>query len=428
MAYIPEPEIDPLDDTSPSIAMPPVQWDDRFESPSTQLPMWRRAMGWLSLLGAAGFTAATILLLVLPNNTVSTDADTVVDAPTQNPATSTPLPAVTDIPPTEIITDNTDPAETAAQALPALSQEQVSVLLLTPVEPVVSNVAAGVNGILYNPFTIAGSQSRSGMTQYTAVRGDTIDLIAERFGLQRESIAWCNSTRIAQVLYPDDVVNIPPVDGACHLVLGSRAQSFSEILADYQVNDPFSVIDSPYISLGDISPETVLPSGTRLFIPNGIGPTITWEVAVEEDASGNVVAFAPGQAGSCGSVGGGGGSFWGNPLPNGRWVRGYYAGHSGIDLSAAEGTPVLAANSGPVLYSGWNTWGYGNTVVVGHGPFSTLYGHMSGTAVRCGDFVQTGQVVGFVGSTGNSSGPHLHFEIRTGNVPQDPSGTPGIGW
>ena len=109
-------------------------------------------------------------------------------------------------------------------------------------------------------------------------------------------------------------------------------------------------------------------------------------------------------------------------------MRGFYAGHSGLDLSAPQGTPILAANSGPVLYAGWNSWGYGNTVVIGHGPFSTLYGHMSSTAVACGGSVSAGQVIGYVGSTGNSSGPHLHFEIRYQNQPQDPSQTPGIGW
>jgi len=140
-----------------------------------------------------------------------------------------------------------------------------------------------------------------------------------------------------------------------------------------------------------------------------------------------VIAFAPGQAGSCGSVGGGG-TFWSNPLPSGTYMRGFYAGHSGIDLASSTGTPILAANGGPILYAGWNSWGYGNTVVIGHGPFSTLYGHMSSLAVACGNTVSAGQVIGYVGSTGNSSGPHLHFEVRYQNQPQDPSLTTGIGW
>ncbi|MCE2473539.1 MAG: M23 family metallopeptidase, partial [Anaerolineae bacterium] len=66
--------------------------------------------------------------------------------------------------------------------------------------------------------------------------------------------------------------------------------------------------------------------------------------------------------------------------------------------------------------------------VIGHGAFSTLYGHMSSIAVRCGQSVDAGQVIGYVGSPGNSSGPHLHFELRYLNQPRNPSATAGIGW
>ncbi|MEL6527108.1 MAG: M23 family metallopeptidase, partial [Chloroflexota bacterium] len=115
--------------------------------------------------------------------------------------------------------------------------------------------------------------------------------------------------------------------------------------------------------------------------------------------------------------------------PNGRWVRGFYAGHSGIDLSAPTGTPIYAANSGNVIFSGFSRWGYGNAVVIEHGGvYSTLYGHMSSIAVGCGQFVSVGQVIGLVGNTGNSSGPHLHFEIMVSGEAINPSGTPGIGW
>ena len=148
---------------------------------------------------------------------------------------------------------------------------------------------------------------------------------------------------------------------------------------------------------------------------------------VTQDTAGNVIAFDPGSPYSCGSVSGGG-TAWVNPLPNGTYVRGYYAGHSGIDVAAPVGSPIYAANGGPVLYAGWNNWGYGRAVVIGHGPWSTLYGHMNNIAVRCGQVVGAGQVVGYVGSTGNSSGPHLHFEIRYRNQPQDPAATAGIGW
>ncbi|RMG80980.1 MAG: M23 family metallopeptidase, partial [Chloroflexi bacterium] len=130
----------------------------------------------------------------------------------------------------------------------------------------------------------------------------------------------------------------------------------------------------------------------------------------------------------CGTVNPSGGSFWTNPLPNGTFVRGYSSYHPGLDLAAPTGTPIYAANSGPVVYAGWNNWGYGNLVVLAHGPFMTVYGHMQNILVRCGETVVAGQQIGTVGSTGQSTGPHLHFEIRYMGETQNPSGTPGIGW
>jgi len=304
---------------------------------------------------------------------------------------------------------------------PTIGPAQVLELRATPPDP------AGDEGLNYDPFTLITNRARSRMTSIVAQRGDTIAGIANRYGLKKESIAWCNDYRLALVLRPGDVVNIPPVDGACHRVIRTQSKDIRAIAAQYGVDDPYAIIDSPANELPDIAPETLLPSGTRLFIPGGEGEIITWNAPVQQDGAGNVVAFDPGSPFSCGARSGGG-TRWVNPLPNGTFVRGYYAGHSGIDIAAPIGTPIYAANGGPILYAGWNNWGYGSTVVIGHGPWSTLYGHMSSTAVRCGQTVGAGQIIGYVGSTGNSSGPHLHFEIRFKNQPQDPASTSGIGW
>jgi len=97
------------------------------------------------------------------------------------------------------------------------------------------------------------------------------------------------------------------------------------------------------------------------------------------------------------------------------------ATHSGIDVPAPKGTPVLAAKSGVVITSGYNSGGYGNYVVISHGNGNTtLYAHLSARSVKEGDTVKQGQVVGKVGSTGRSTGNHLHYEIRVNNVRIDP--------
>src|SRR5690606_13355988 len=120
-------------------------------------------------------------------------------------------------------------------------------------------------------------------------------------------------------------------------------------------------------------------------------------------SGGDFVSFAPGEAGSCGRVQNVGGSFWSPPLANYTWVRGFTSFHTGVDLSAQPGAPVNAANGGVVIFAGWNSYGYGYTVVLSHGPYTTLYGHLSSVNVRCGQIVSAGQNVGGVGSSGNSS-------------------------
>jgi murein DD-endopeptidase MepM/ murein hydrolase activator NlpD len=101
-----------------------------------------------------------------------------------------------------------------------------------------------------------------------------------------------------------------------------------------------------------------------------------------------------------------------------RWGR----MHEGIDLGAAYGTPIAAAGSGTVIYAGW-LGGYGNLTVIDHGGgLATAYGHQSRIAVSVGQQVSRGEVIGYVGSTGHSTGPHLHFEVRINGQPVDPLG------
>ena len=94
--------------------------------------------------------------------------------------------------------------------------------------------------------------------------------------------------------------------------------------------------------------------------------------------------------------------------------------HSGVDINASYGSSVLAADSGTVILAGWNG-GYGNCIVISHGNgITTLYGHMSSIAVSSGQSVSQGQTIGYVGSTGNSTGPHLHWEVAVNGSQVNP--------
>lgn len=136
------------------------------------------------------------------------------------------------------------------------------------------------------------------------------------------------------------------------------------------------------------------------------------------------VSFAPDETGSCGFVENPGGSVtWSLPLTEYAWMRGFSEVHKGVDLAASFGTPVYAANGGSILFAGWNSYGYGYTVVIVNGPFTTLYSHLSAIRVGCGQSVSSGDVIGTVGSSGSASEPHLHFEIRYLDTPVDPTRT-----
>ncbi len=137
--------------------------------------------------------------------------------------------------------------------------------------------------------------------------------------------------------------------------------------------------------------------------------------------------------------GGGGASAFQSPPPAGggqcRWptagrVTSEYGRrwgrlHAGIDIAATTGTPIGAALAGTVIYSGQQS-GYGNVVIISHGGgLSTLYGHQSRLGVSLGQAVGAGQIIGYVGSTGHSTGPHVHFETRYGGVARNPRGCLG---
>lgn len=106
---------------------------------------------------------------------------------------------------------------------------------------------------------------------------------------------------------------------------------------------------------------------------------------------------------------------------SGRLTQDFRPGHLGVDLAVPTGTPVQSTMAGKVVHAGWNEQGYGYLVIVENGPYRTYYAHLKERpAVQVGDFVAARQVLGLSGSTGNSTGPHVHYEVRVDGKPVSP--------
>jgi LysM repeat protein len=267
--------------------------------------------------------------------------------------------------------------------------------------------------------TTIPTRPRTEVISYTVEEGDTIFGIAEKFGLQPETILWGNYYTLADDphrLSPGQELFILPLNGTYHK--WSEGEGLNGVARGYNVT-PEDIISwagnhLDLNTLGDWSHPNIEP-GTMLVVPGGNRAFVTWSAPrITRDDPGVAKLLGPG---SCGTVVDGAvgiGSFiW---PANNHWLSGYdyspSTNHFGIDIDGETGDPIYAADNGVVVYSGWNNWGYGYVVVIDHGAgWQTLYAHMSAINVGCGQSVYQGNVIGAFGSTGNSSGSHLHFEM-----------------
>jgi LysM repeat protein len=265
-------------------------------------------------------------------------------------------------------------------------------------------------------FTHIPQRERVEVLSYTVQQGDSIFGIASKFGLEPETILWGNYEVLnddPHMLRSGQELNILPVDGTYY-----QWQSGDNMtaVANFFGVEPQEILEWPGNELNPLEPE--IEPGQWLVVPEGRRAFRQWFVpTIARGRAGVGSAFGPG--GCVGDYTGGavgtGGFIW--PAPN-HYVSGndYWSGHLAIDIAAGTGTVISAADSGVVVFAGWSTVGYGNMVMIDHGNgWQTLYAHLSQVDVGCGQSVGQGQRIGVAGSTGNSTGPHLHFETRYGD-------------
>ena len=265
------------------------------------------------------------------------------------------------------------------------------------------------NQMAVDPLTQVSEKPRADIFEYTVEDGDTLAAIAKKFGVDMDSIKWLNSGLNEKKLKTGSTMKIPPVTGVVHTV--KSGETIYSISKKYSVSAQ-AIVDFPFNEFSN--DETfALAIGQQLIVPDGEMP----DEPILSPRSNLANTLTP----NAGVVSATGNWIW--PAA-GRITQTFKAWHKGLDIANHDGGPILAADSGTVVVAGWtDNTGYGIRVMIDHGNgYKTLYGHMSKVAVVVGQTVKRGDVLGSMGSTGRSTGTHLHFEIRSplGNL--DPLG------
>lgn len=240
-------------------------------------------------------------------------------------------------------------------------------------------------------------EGRSGQISLYVVReGDTLSQIAKMFGVSVSTIVWSNSIS-GGIIRPGDTLVILPISGIQYTV--KRGDTLKSIAAKYKADA------SEIVQFNDLNADAPLAVGDSIIIPDGEGAVVR--------------SAAPATSKLRGTGGPNYEGYYTRPILGGRKTQGLH-GYNGVDLASYIGAPILAAASGDVIIakdSGWNG-GYGEYIVIAHdNGTQTLYSHLSALLVYPGKHVVRGEVIGYMGSTGKSTGSHLHFEVRGAKNP-----------
>lgn len=234
------------------------------------------------------------------------------------------------------------------------------------------------------------------ISTYVVQSGDTLSGIAQMFGVSVNTILWANDITKASGIQPGQVLVILPVSGVTHIV--KKGETITGIVSKYEANL------EEVLQYNDLEINSPLSVGQHIILPD-----------VEISTSLPTKVVVSGKVSNSSNYSG----YYQRPIKGGVRTQGIH-GYNGVDLAAPIGTPIYAAAEGTVIVSlsgGWNG-GYGSFIIISHpNNTQTLYAHTSKNLVKAGEYVQQGEKIALMGSTGKSTGSHVHFEIRGAKNP-----------
>lgn len=259
--------------------------------------------------------------------------------------------------------------------------------------------------------TSVSEKPRSEIIDYEVKSGETLSQIAQKHGIDVETIKWANDITSVNAVKPGQILKILPVSGVAHTV--KAGDTLESVAKKYSASDQ-AIVDFPF---NDIPDDFKLKVGQVLIIPDGTPPETKIPAPPKRKGPTSIMQ---GPAAPSFNAPGGGSFRWPTTTSG---ISQYFAWyHPGLDLPNRSAPPVVAADGGTVVVAGWpDNYGYGNRVIIDHGNgYKTLYAHLSNVYVSTGQKVSQGQVIGQMGTTGRSTGIHLHFEIHYKGIAVNP--------
>lgn len=256
------------------------------------------------------------------------------------------------------------------------------------------------------PIQNTATPIRHEVETYTVQGGDTISGIATKFDVTNHTILWANGLGEDDLIKPGQTLKIPPTSGYLYSV--KKGDTLASILKKYGGKEQ-DVLDANALPTAD-----AIQPGQQIIIPGGEPPAPPAPVVTPRRSLLAQIFTGPSSNPPPSTKATGAKFIW--PTPN-HHINQYYRGsiHTGIDIEGDYSSPIYAAASGTVTFAAYDRSGYGLHIVISHGNgYQTLYGHASKIFVKTGQHVSQGQTIAMVGSTGRSTGTHLHFEVRTG--------------